>query len=70
MATKAEDVELLDIKAASAVLGCSKNHTYRLIASGELPAVDIALPGSVRPKTRVRSDHIQALIKRRTRNTA
>ena len=38
--------------------GCSEMHVYRLIAAGELRAVDIATPGAGRSKTRVRSDDL------------
>jgi excisionase family DNA binding protein len=58
---------LLTISGAAALLGCSDNHIYRLIESGELPAVDIAQPGSRRSKTRVRDDDVQAYISRKTR---
>jgi excisionase family DNA binding protein len=62
-----EPVELLPVVAAAARLGCSDMHVYRLIASGELPAVDIAQRGARRSKTRVRSDDIDAYINRKTR---
>jgi hypothetical protein len=41
---------------------------YRLIEDGELRAVDIAVPGSSRQKTRLRSDDLDAYIEKRTRN--
>jgi excisionase family DNA binding protein len=59
--------ELLKIAAVAARLGCSDMHVYRLIEAGELPAVDISQPGSRRSKTRVRSDHIDAYISKKTR---
>ena len=46
----------------------SEAHVYRLIEDGELRAVDIAVPGSSRQKTRLRSDDLDAYIERRTRN--
>jgi excisionase family DNA binding protein len=61
-------MSLLTISAAAARLGCSGMHVYRLIASGELEAVDIAQPGARRSKTRVRSDNIDAYIESRTRH--
>lgn len=48
-------------------LRCSENHVYRLIARRALRAVDIAQPGSRKPKTRVRSDDLDAYIDRSTR---
>lgn len=47
-------------------LRASESHVYRLIADGDLRAVDIAQPGSRRPKTRVRSDDLDAYIEART----
>jgi excisionase family DNA binding protein len=58
---------LLTPAAAAARLGCSDMHVYRLIAAGELDAVDIAQPGARRSKTRVRSDDVDSYIKARTR---
>lgn len=63
------EVDLLAVPAAAVRLGCSRWTVYRLIASGDLSPVDIAPTGSTRSKTRVRSDEITALIKRRTRST-
>ena len=47
--------------------GCSPMHVYRLIAAGELRAVDIATPGAGRPKTRIRSDDLDEFITRNER---
>ena len=63
----AQPVDLLTPAAAGARLGCSDDHVYKLIAVGELEAVDIAQPGAKRSKTRVRSDSIDAYIESRTR---
>jgi excisionase family DNA binding protein len=63
-------VELLTIEEAARRQGCSQMHVYRQIARGELPAVDIALPGAKRSKTRVRSDDLAAYIERQTRRPA
>jgi excisionase family DNA binding protein len=57
-------------EAAADILGCSEMHVYRLIAAGELPAVDIATPEAGRPKTRIRSDHLADYIDRKTRGRA
>jgi excisionase family DNA binding protein len=58
---------LLTIAAAAARLGCSDMHIYRLIAAGELDAVDISQPGARKSKTRVREDNLAAYIAGRTR---
>jgi excisionase family DNA binding protein len=50
-------------------IGASEMHVYRLIADGELRAVDIAQRGSKRSKTRIRSDDIDQYIEARTRHT-
>jgi excisionase family DNA binding protein len=57
-------------EAAADILGCSEMHVYRLIAAGELTAVDIATPGAGRSKTRVRSDDLADYIDRKTRGRA
>jgi excisionase family DNA binding protein len=63
----ASTVSLLTPAAAGERLGCSDMHVYRLIAAGELDAVDIAQPGARRSKTRIRSDAVDAYIEARTR---
>jgi excisionase family DNA binding protein len=55
------------IETAELLGGCSDMHVYRLIAAGELRAVDIATPGAGRPKTRIRSDDLADYIERNTR---
>ncbi len=65
----ARPVELLTIPVAAKHLGCSEMHVYRLVAAGELSAVDIAAPTSSRTKTRIRSDDLTEYINRRTRRT-
>ena len=58
---------VLTIPDTAAQLGCSEMHIYRLIASGQLRAVDIATPGAGLPKSRVRRDDLMAYIERQTR---
>ena len=65
----AKTVQLLTIPQTGARLGASDNHVYRLIAAGELRAVDIAQPGSP-SKTRVRTDDLAAYIEQKTRRAA
>ncbi len=48
--------------------GVSEMHVYRLIAAGVLDVVDIAMPGSRRSKSRIRSDHLADYIKSQTRS--
>ena len=55
------------VPGAAEQLGCSDNHIYRLIAAGELRAVDIAQPGARKSKTRVRSSDLADYINRQTR---
>jgi len=59
--------QLLTIQQTAQRLGASENHVYRLLTSGELRAVDIAQPGSLRSKTRVREDDLAAYIDQKTR---
>lgn len=64
------ELKLHSIPETAALLGgCSTMHVYRLIAAGELKAVDIATPGAGRPKTRIRSDHLADYIERKTSRT-
>ena len=55
------------IPGAAEHLGCSEMHVYRLIAAGQLRAVDISMPGAGRSKTRIRSDDLAQYIERQTR---
>lgn len=69
MARKAAiSTNLLTISTAASRLGCSGMHIYRLVAAGELDAVDIAQPGARRSKTRIRSDSLDAYIESHTRH--
>lgn len=61
---------LLKIPEAARELDCSGMHVYRLIASGELRAVDIADEGSRASKLRVRRDDLAKFIDVRTRDVA
>ena len=58
---------VLTIPAAASQLGCSDMHVYRLVAAGQLRAVDISMPGSGRSKTRIRADDLADYIERQTR---
>jgi excisionase family DNA binding protein len=58
------------IKDTARHLGCSTMHIYRLVAAGELRAVDIATPGAGRTKTRIRGDDLADYIDRKTRGRA
>lgn len=69
-AAAASSPPVLPVPVAAEQLGCSEMHIYRLIAAGQLRAVDISMPGSVRSKTRIRADDIAEYIERQTRTTA
>ena len=61
-------LRLYTIPETAGLLGnVSKMHVYRLIAAGALRAVDIAVPGSRKSKTRIRGDDLAAFIEQRTR---
>jgi excisionase family DNA binding protein len=62
-----QSVTLHPVTETAEILNCSEMHVYRLIAAGELAAVDIATPGAGRSKTRVRSDDLAGYIDRNTR---
>ncbi len=62
-----QGVTLHPVTETAGILNCSEMHVYRLIAAGELAAVDIATPGAGRSKTRVRSDDLAGYIERKTR---
>jgi excisionase family DNA binding protein len=63
-----QGIKLHSIPETAELLGgCSDMHVYRLIASGELRAVDIATKGAGRSKSRVRSDDLADYIDRKTR---
>ena len=55
---------LLTVDEAASVLRCSRTHVYRLIRGKHLRAVDISAPGSVRSKSRIRSDDLARYIER------
>jgi excisionase family DNA binding protein len=59
-------VQLLTIPETAERLRCSDNHVYNLIADGALSTVDIARPGSRKPKTRVPEDVAAAFLAGRT----
>ena len=59
--------QLLTIPQAADRLEIAPNTVYRLIASGDLRAVDMAVSGTRKSKTRVREDDLDAFIEGRTR---
>lgn len=57
---------LLTPKEVADRLGVSKDHVYRLITAGELPAVNIAVnPRTSRPELRIREAAVQDFLNRR-----
>ena len=65
--TAEDDSLLLTIPQAADKLEIAPNTVYKLIASGDLRAVDMTVPGAKRPKTRIRRDDLEAFIEARTR---
>jgi excisionase family DNA binding protein len=59
--------KLLTIPETADELGISPNTVYKMIACGDLRAVDMAVPGAKKPKTRVRHEDLEAFIDARTR---
>lgn len=55
-------LRLLTVNQVAEKLGCSRNHVYRLISIGVLPAVDIAAPKATRSKTRIHLDDLAKYI--------
>jgi hypothetical protein len=50
-----KDDETYPVNELARMNRCSGMHIRRLIAAGELPAIDISAPGSGRPKLRIRA---------------
>jgi len=63
----AQGMALLSVTEVAERLSSGPSHVYRLIAVGELRAVDIAQPGAKKSKTRVRLDELDRYIESRTR---
>lgn len=63
-------IELLTIPETARTLRIDRRTVYRLIAAGDLDAVDIAPTGSTRSKTRVPAASVAQFIERRSRNAA
>jgi hypothetical protein len=55
------------IPRVAELLGCSENHAYRLIAAGQLEAIDIAVPGARRTKLRVTDKELARYIAQQAR---
>jgi excisionase family DNA binding protein len=65
-----KQIQLLTVPGAAEFLGCSEMHIYRLVAAGQLRAVDISSEDARRTKTRIRSDDLADYIDRKTRGRA
>lgn len=59
--------QLLTIPETAEHLGIAINTVYKMIAAGDLRAVDMAVPGARTSKTRIRQDDLDAFIDARTR---
>lgn len=59
---------VLDLNEIGKRLGVGRRTVYRLIAAGDLRAVNVSPPGSAgkRPRMRVREDDLAAFIESRT----
>ena len=57
--------KLLTLPETAEVLGCSRMHIYRLISSGALATVDIALPEAKRSKTRIEATELERYLQER-----
>ncbi|MEV0968474.1 helix-turn-helix domain-containing protein [Microtetraspora glauca] len=60
------DTALLTIPETATELRVGDNTVYRMIARGDLTAVDISAPGARKSKTRVPRESIHAYLKRLT----
>jgi excisionase family DNA binding protein len=65
-----DQLQLYTVPEAAKMLGVSRAHAYRLVASGELRVIDVGLKGSAKPMSRVRADDIAEFIASRTEGTA
>lgn len=59
--------QLLTIPQAAERLVIGTSTVYKMIACGDLRAVDMTVPGARSSKTRVREDDLDAFIEARTR---
>lgn len=59
--------QLLTLPETAEALGCSRMHVYRLIRSGALTSVNIALPEAKRSKTRVPASELQRYLSEHTK---
>lgn len=59
--------KLLTIPETADELGISPNTVYKMIACGDLRAVDMTVPGAKSSKTRIRQEDLEAFINARTR---
>lgn len=59
--------KLLTIPEVADELNIAPNTVYKMIAAGDLRAVDMAVPGARKSKTRIRVDDLEAFVEARTR---
>ena len=62
--------DLLTVEEAANKLGISRPTAYRMVASGEIPVVDVARKGARRQKLRVPVKALDDLIKQRSLDAA
>ena len=58
---------LLTIPEVADELKLAPNTVYKMIAAGDLRAVDMSVPGARKSKTRIRRDDLEAFVEARTR---
>lgn len=61
-----KEISLLTVREAAARCGVSRGFMYELVADNEIQVVDIARKGARNVKLRIRTDHLEELIERRT----
>ena len=61
-----DEGKMLTIPQAAAILGCSRQHVYRLMHAGVIPFVDLSIPGSNRSYTRISEVELRHWIRENT----
>lgn len=62
--SETSNVNLLTPVEISQILGCSKQHVYRLLDAGAMKWIDISAPGATRSSRRVTQDELQHYLQR------
>lgn len=59
------EAKYLNAAEVANVLGVTRQHAYKLLESGAIPSIDVALPTSKKKCLRVNSDELEAWLNRR-----